>query len=258
MTHQEEGSVTRHFAISPDVNIRHVADWFILNTKVQRMTGKAFHATAYSDFAELHKAYDEGRADLVYANAADTAMLVRDKGYLPVAAASGVSKEAVVVAAADGPFRALSDLPGALRVASTSAPDVERICRILLEPANLGPDDLTIAVKPNPVLVARAVLWHEAQVGFLPQDAYDHLSAMVRNQLRVLVASKIYVVRNAILASPAIAGDVDAIWAGLESMNDDPDSAELLAGLGAPYGWERLTPDDAAFMIDLMEALAQD
>lgn len=250
--------MTRHFAISPDVNVRHVADWFILNTKVQRVTGEAFHATAYSDFAELHKAYDEGRADLVYADAADTAMLVRDKGYLPVAAASGVSKEAVVVAAADGPFRALSDLPGTLRVASTSARDVERICRILLEPANIGPADLTIEVKPNPVLVAKAVMWQEAQVGFLPQDAFDQLSSMVRNQLRVLVASKISVVRNAILASPEIAGHIDAIWAALESMNDDPDSAELLRGLGAPYGWQRLSYDDAEFMIDLMDALAQE
>ncbi|HET7724717.1 MAG TPA: PhnD/SsuA/transferrin family substrate-binding protein [Propionibacteriaceae bacterium] len=250
--------MTRHFAISPDVNVRHVADWFILNTKVQRLTGEAFHATAYSDFADLHRAYEEGRADLVYANAADTAMLVRDKGYLPVAAAAGVSKEAVVVAAADGPLHALTDLPPTLRVASTSAPDVERICRILLEPANLGPEDLTIEVKPNPVLVAKAVMWHEAEVGFLPQDAYAQLSAMVRNQLRVLVASRIYVVRNAILASPEIADEVEAIWAALASMNDDADAAELLAGLGAPYGWERLTPDDTAFMIDLMDALGQD
>lgn len=250
--------MTRHFAISPDVNVRHVADWFILNTKVQRVTGEAFRATAYSDFAELHRAYDEGRADLVYADAADTALLVRDKGYLPVAAASGVSKEAVVVAAAEGPFRALSDLPGPLRVASTSARDVERICRILLEPANIAPADLTIDVKPNPVLVAKAVMWQEAQVGFLPQDAFEQLSSMVRNQLRVLVASRIYVVRNAILASPEIAGHIEAIWAALESMNDDPDSAQLLTGLGAPYGWERLTYDDAEFMIDLMDALAQD
>ena len=249
--------MTRQFVISPDVNVRNITDWFILNTKVQRMTGEGFHATAYTDFADLHKAYSEGQADLVFANAADTAMLVRDHGYLPIAAATGVSKEASIVASADGSMHDLSDLPSQLTVAATDAPDVERICRILLEPANLGPADLRLELKPNPVLVAKAVMRDEVQVGFLPQDAYDELSDMVKDQLRVIIASKIYVVRNSFLASPAIADKIDAIWAGLESMNGDPGSAELLAGLGAPNGWERLSMEDTRFMIDLMDALSQ-
>jgi hypothetical protein len=73
----------------------------------------------------------------------------------------------------------------------------------------------------------------------------------------VVIASKIYVVRNAFLASPAIAGLIGAIWAGLKSMNNDPYSAELLAGLGAPHGWERVSIEDTRFMIDLMDALSQ-
>ena len=249
--------MTRQLAISPDVNVRNITDWFILNTKVQRMTGEAFHATVYTDFADLHQAYANDQADLVFANAADTALLVRDHGYLPIAAPSGVSKEASVVVSADGPVHTLADLPSHLTVASTDAPDVERICRILLEPANLGPADLELQVKPNPVLVAKAVMRDEVQVGFLPQDAYDDLSAMVKQQLRVITASRIYVVRNSFLASPAIADSIEAIWAGLESMNSDPEAAGLLAGLGAPNGWERLSMDDTRFMIDLMDALSQ-
>ena len=249
--------MTRQFAISPDVNVRNITDWFILNTKVQRMTGEAFHATAYTDFADLHKAYAAGQADLVFANAADTAMLVREHGYLPIAAATGMSKEVSIVVSAEGPLHALGDLPSHLSVASTDAPDVERICRILLEPANLGPADLELTIKPNPVLVAKAVMLGHVDVGFLPQDAYDELSAMVKQQLRVLIASKIYVVRNSLLASPAIADKIDAIWMGLQSMNRDADSADVLAGLGAPNGWERLSMDDTRFMIDLMDALSQ-
>jgi phosphonate transport system substrate-binding protein len=249
--------MTRQFAISPDVNVRNITDWFILNTKVQRMTGERFHATAYSDFADLHRAYSEGQADLVFANAADTATLVRDHGYLPIAAAIGVSKEALIVVSVEGQLHALRDLPSRLTVAATDAPDVERICRILLEPANLGPADITLEVKPNPVLVAKAVMLDQVHVGFLPQDAFNELSAMVRQQLRVLVASKIYVVHNSLLASPAIADKVEAIWAGLKWMNHDPDAASLLVGLGAPNGWERLSLEDTRFMIDLMDALSQ-
>ncbi len=249
--------MARQFVISPDVSVRNITDWFIFNTKVQRMTGEAFHATAYTDFADLHRAYEEGQADLVFANAADTALLVQDYGYLPVAAATGVSKEASIVVSAGGPWHTLADLPSSLTVASTDSPDVDRICRILLEPANLGPADLTITVKPNPVLVAKAVMFNEVQAGFLPQDAYDELSGMVKEELRVVVASKVYVVRNSLLASPAIADKIDAIWAGLQWMNIDPDSTQLLAGLGAPNGWERLSIEDTRFMIDLMDALSQ-
>jgi hypothetical protein len=33
--------------------------------------------------------------------------------------------------------------------------------------------------------------------------------------------------------------------------------AELLAGLGAPHGWERVSIEDTRFMIDFMDALSQ-
>lgn len=249
--------MARSFAISPDVNVRNIADWFILNTKVQRMTGEAFRATAYTDFADLNQAYADDRADLVYANAADTAILVRDRGYVPIAAAKGVSKEAVIVASERKGMQTLTDLPAHVRAASTDAPDVERICRILLEPANLGPDDIELQHKPNPVLVAKAVVRGEVELGFFPHDAYLELSGIVRDQLQVLVASKIYVVRNSLLASPTTAALADSIWAGLEAMNADPSNAELLEGLGAPNGWERITMEDTRFMIDLMGALSQ-
>ena len=84
--------MTRQFVISPDVNVRNITDWFILNTKVQRMTGEAFHATAYTDFADLHKAYDDEQADLVFANAADTAMLVPRCSPAPGSSASSAGR----------------------------------------------------------------------------------------------------------------------------------------------------------------------
>ena len=102
--------MTLQFAISPDVNIQNVTDWFIFNTKLQRITGEAFRPTSYTDFADLHAAFEENRADLVYANAADTAYLVRDKGYLPVAWASGMAKEATVVVAADSDLQEVTNL----------------------------------------------------------------------------------------------------------------------------------------------------
>ena len=249
--------MTLQFAISPDVNIQNVTDWFIFNTKLQRITGEAFHPTAYTDFADLHSAFEENRADLVYANAADTAYLVRDKGYLPIAWASGMAKEATVVVSADSEIQKVTDLTSPLTAAATDAPDVERICRILLEPADLAYPDIEVSLRPNPVLVAKAVMQGQVPVGFFPQNAYDELSSMVKMQLRELIRSRIYVVRSSLLASPGIAHLVEPIWKGLEQLSADPATKDLLTALGAPQGWERLEREDTEFMIDLMDALAQ-
>ena len=197
--------MTLQFAISPDVNIQNVTDWFIFNTKLQRITEEAFHPTAYTDFADLHAAFEENRADLVYANAADTAYLVRDKGYLPVAWASGMAKEATVVVAADSEIQKVTDLTAPLTAAAT-----------------------------------------------------EELSSMVKMQLRELIRSRIYVVRSSLLASPGIAHLVESIWHGLEQLSADPANKDLLTALGAPQGWERLEREDTEFMIDLMDALAQE
>ncbi len=249
--------MTHQFAISPDVHARNITDWFLLNTRLQRVTGAAFHAATYDDFADLHAAYDAGQVDLVFANAADTAMLVRDRGYLPIAGPADVSDEAAIVVADDSPLLTLLDAAGHLSVAATDAPDVERICRILLEPADLGPEQIDVAYKRNYVLVAKAVITGEVQAGFFLRAAFDDLSQVTQSRLRPLISSQIYVVRHCMLASPALAHQVDCIVAGLEAMADNPADQGLLEGLGAPAGWRRMTMDDTQFMIDLMDALAQ-
>lgn len=243
-------------AISPDVNVQYITEWFVFNTRIQRFTGQGFHATSYSDFSDLHEAYASGKVDLVFANAADTATLVRDHNFIPVAAPKDVFTEMSIVVATDSPLHDLADITAPLKVAATDAPDVERIGRILLEPTDLTPQDIQISVKPNPVLVAKALINGQAEAGFFPQEAFEELSSVVARQLRVLIASHIYVVRHSLLASPALAPHVDSLWQGLESMDSNPDDRELNESIGAPNGWERLSREEAEFMIDLMNALA--
>ncbi len=250
--------MTHHLAISPDVNVRNITDWFIFNTKIQRITGEPVQATTYDDFADLQKAFVEGRADLVFANAANTATLVRDRGYVPLAAPAEVSNEAAIVVADSSDLHQVTDLGASVTVAATDAPDVERICRILLEPADLTPESVSLTIKPNPVLVAKAVLTGQVDAGFLPREAFDELSQVVQRQLRVLISSKIYVVRHSLLLSPALAARADVLWEGLAAMSANERDRELLAALGAPNGWQRLSQEDAEFMIDLMDALSQD
>jgi phosphonate transport system substrate-binding protein len=243
--------VSHGLAISPDVHVRDLGDWFVLGSRLHRGTGEVFRVTAYDDVDELHRAYRSGAVDLVLANAADAAVLVRELGFRCLLRPRGVRDEAAVVVAHEASWACVEHLTGPLTVAATDAPDVDRICRILLEPADLGVADLPVLRRRNHVLVAKAVLTGKAQVGFFPKAAFDDLSPGVRAGLRELISSRIHVVSHCLLAGPAIAVLDDAVVTTLEQL-DDP---RLLAGLGAPHGWERMTSDDVHFMIDLMDAL---
>lgn len=248
--------MTYQFAISPDVHARDLSNWFIFNTRLQRVTGEAFHATVYDDFTELHRAIAAGSVDLIFANASDTALLVREHGFSPVARPTDVADEAVVVVADESPVTSLSNLPSELSVAATDAPDVERICRILLEPADLGVDGIQITPKRNYVLVAKALITGESAAGFFLQAAFDELSAVTKGMLRPLIASRIHVVSHSLLISPVISRLHDQILRALLEMSADGAGQELMAGLGAPNGWEPMSMEDAAFMTDLMDTLA--
>jgi phosphonate transport system substrate-binding protein len=243
------------FAISPDVHNRDLTSWFILNTRIQRITGQPFHPTLFDDFGDLHRAYEAGQVDLVFANAADTALLVRRHGYRPVAGPIGVADEAAVVVAAESPVRAFDQLPAPFPVAATDAPDVERICRILLEPSDLDRSQIPVEVKRNYVLVAKALMTGQSAGGFFLRTAYDQLSEVIRSRLRILISSQIYVVRHCLLAAPAIGSLIEPLLDGLRAMSDRPADAELLAELGAPHGWEPTSVEQVEFMIDLMDAL---
>jgi len=244
------------FAVSPDVHARDLSNWFILNTRIQKITNESFHATTYDDFEELHRAIAADSVDLIFANAADTALLVRDKGFVPIAKPTGASDEATVVVAADSPIQSLGDLPSELTVAATDAPDVDRICRILLEPADLGGDSIRINPKRNYVLIAKSLMTGESQAGFFLKAAFDELSDVTKKMLRPLISSSIYVVVHSLLASPAVAHLRDPILNGLIEMSSNSSDHDLLAGLGSPSGWEPMSAEDAEFMIDLMETLA--
>ncbi|EPH07255.1 hypothetical protein HMPREF1531_00312 [Propionibacterium sp. oral taxon 192 str. F0372] len=243
-------------AIGPDVNVQDISEWYVFNTRIQRITGEGFHATSYSDFADMHAAFETDGVDLVYANAADTSWLVRKRGFIPVAAAAGISTEMTIAVANDSPLSSVNDIGDSLTVAATDAPDVERIGRILLEPTDLSPEAIKVEHRPNPVLVAKAVINGETQVGFFPQDAFENLSKLVSRELRVLIASHIYVIHHNFLASPKIAHLVEPLWRGLEAMNTSPVDQDLNEALGAPNGWRRLESEEVEFQIDMMDALA--
>lgn len=248
--------MTYHFALSPDVNVRDLSHWFVFNTRLQKRTGEAFHLSPFDDFSELKRAIENEGVDLVYANAADTAMLVRQRGFVPLVSAQGVADEALIAVADESPWRSLEDLRGdSLVAAATNAPDVERICRILLEPVDFGKAAIQVLYRRNPVMVTKSLLLGEAKVGFFLATAFEEMSATVKTMLRPIARSRVHVVRHSMLVSPRAAALAEPIRAAFLELSTSHDDQPLLVGLGAPKGWAVMSSEEADLMIDLMDTL---
>ena len=119
--------------VSPDFSPEHIAGWYVFNTWLQRRLGERIHLELYEDFAAQRQAIAADKVDLIYANPYDAAMLVREKGFVAIAAPRDCPDEVVIAVPADSPAQSVEDLQPGLRLAVTRDPDVNLIGMILLE-----------------------------------------------------------------------------------------------------------------------------
>jgi phosphonate transport system substrate-binding protein len=244
------------FTVSPDFNVKYLPGWYVMNTWLQRHTGDAIHLQTFDDFGALHEALADDRIDLVYANAFDAARLVRDHGYIPLARPHSRPDEAVVAVNASSVVHEVEQLASGTRIATTDNPDVHMMGMIMIEPADLGPGNVVITRCPNFVLVAKALLYDESDIGFFLAETFDELSSTIRSQLRVLVRSEIFVISHLFLAHPRIAGRADALRRSLLLMTSEEKGLVALDDVGIER-WDAVEQEEVEFMIDLMAALTQ-
>lgn len=247
--------MTLQLTVSPDFSPEHIAGWYVFNTWLQRVLSERVHLELYDDFESQRAAIAADQVDLIYANPYDAAMLVRDKGFVALAAPTGKADEAVIAVTEQAPFQAVEDLRPGLRIAQTRDPDVNLIGMIMLEPADLDAGNTQTLTTSSYVLVAKQLLQGKADCGFFLKAAYDDLSPPIRRQLRPLVASQISVVRHVLLAGPRVQPWLDALHDRLLAMNEPGhEDGKVLAALGLS-GWEAQDQEDTEFMIDLMDTL---
>ncbi len=246
--------MTYQFTVSPDFPPDHIAGWYVLNTYLQRETGEHIHLELFDRFDDQRAAIASGSVDLIYANPFDAATLVRDHGFVAIARPDGIRDEAVIAVPADSPVEKIEDLTDGCRVAFTDDPDVRLIGMIMLEPADLGADNIVPLERPTYVLVAKSLLAGDADVGVFLADAYDNLSGSTRSGLRALVGSEIGVISHMLMVGPALADRIDVLRSTVLAMGDDPRQRAIVEGLGFS-GWLPVDPEDTEFMIDLIDTL---
>lgn len=243
------------FTVSPDFTPDHLSGWYIFNTWLQKKTNIAIHLEMYDSFQAQHDAIQRDKIDLIYANPFDAAMLVREKGFLPLVKAAGVSDEAIIAVNAKNLVEDVTQLVSGIHVAVTEDPDVTMMGMIMLEAGDLNASNIHIDKYDTYVLVAKQLLQGKADVGVFLAEAFDGLSNITKSQLRVLVRSQISVIHHALMIGPNLSDKRIEIRELLLSMNNDDKGKEVLKNLGFG-GWDSVEHEAMEFMIDLMEALA--
>jgi phosphonate transport system substrate-binding protein len=243
------------FTVSPDFTPVHLSGWYIFNTWLQRQSGAAIHLEMYDNFHTQRDVIQRDQIDLIYANPFDAAMLVREKGFLPLVKAVGASDEAIIAVNADNAVEDVAHLSPGINVAVTEDPDVTMMGMIMLEAGDLDADNIQTNIYDTYILVAKHLLNGDADVGIFLAEAYDDLSNMTQKQLRVLVRSQISVIHHSLMIGPKLANRRDEIQNLLVTMNHDEKGKDILKSLGFD-AWVKVEDEEMEFMIDLMDALA--
>ena len=244
------------FTVSPDFTPDHLSGWYIFNTWLQKQTDTAIHLEMYDCFNTQREAIQSDKIDLIYANPFDAAMLVRDKGFLPLVKAEGESDEAIIAVNAENLVEDVAHLEEGIKVAFTDDPDVHMMGMIMLEPGDLDANNITAVPSDTYILVAKHLLKGEADVGIFLAEAYDDLSNMIKKQLRILVRSQISVIHHSLLIGPKLLDKRDEFQNALENMNNDEKGKGVLSSLGFE-SWSKVDDEEMEFMIDLMDTLTR-
>lgn len=247
-------SMPFQMTVSPDFTPDHISGWYIFNTWLQRSLGIDIHLELYDAFEQQRTAILSDKVDLIYANPYDAAMLVREKGFVPIVRPQRTADEAIIVVHNDNPAQTVEDLNSGIAIATTDDPDVNLMCYIMLEPAELNISNTTRDTKNTYPLVAKALIQHKADLGFFLVDAFDSLSNITRKELRPLVKSQIQVIHHALLAGPKLVERQNTLRELLIDMAQDTKGAGVLRTLGFK-AWELMDDEEMEFMIDLMDTL---
>jgi phosphonate transport system substrate-binding protein len=242
------------FTVSPDFTPDHLSGWYIFNTWLQRQTGVPIHLEMYNNFNDQRQAIRNDKISLIYANPFDAAMLVREKGFLPLVKPAGVSDEAIIAVNANNHVEDVAHLSPGIRLAFTDDPDVKMMGMIMLEPGDLDANNVQSIPCDTYVLVAKHLLRGEADAGIFLAEAFDDLSDMIKKQLRILVRSQISVIHHSLMIGPKLLEKRDEFQKCLIEMNKASKGPGVLESLGF-NAWEKVDGEQMQFMIDLMDTL---
>jgi ABC-type phosphate/phosphonate transport system substrate-binding protein len=246
--------MTVNLLIAPDFAPERFAGWHMLNTMLQKRANLKMHLLTPANADEQSDIIEQGNVDIIYANPFDAAYLIREKGYQAVARPIGKSDEMVIASKADAGINQLEDLKPGCKIAMADNRDVKLIGLRLLEAVDLTDSDIEWHTTENYQAAARELIKGNADAAFFLAEVYHGLSRLTRSQLNVLIESDLNDISHVVLVKETATGN-QLLLDGLLGLGQDADGQAVLAELGMPAGFERMSEEDGEFMIDLMDTL---
>lgn len=243
-----------NFSTAADVIPTEFPNWYIFNTWLQKATNQDIRLRIPISFDELQQTIQGEKADIVYANPYDAAMLVRDHGFVPIARPDNQTDEMVIVTAKDNPIESFADLPEGTRIALTDDRDVRMIGMILIEPADLDENNVKFVQVGSGVVASKRVINNDADIAFIITKSYDVFSPLITNSLRELIRSQISVINHTLMVKPHVLEKVPNLPKILTEMHNTPNGKKILGHFDINH-WVEVEEEEVEFMIDLMETL---
>ena len=241
--------------VVPDYLPDQFSTWYLLNNYLQKKSDQNISLIMPPSFDEVKAQQDKEKVSMLFVNPFAAGNYVREQGYLPLVKPKNKPDEIVIVTAADSDINAIEELKGTIELALSNNEDANFIGLRLLEPANLSDEELVIKRKDNFLMVASSVIRQQAKIGIIQADVYDSFNSVTKDQLKVLLKSRINEVSHVMLYHKDIADKVKPLREILCEMADNSDGANIVKALSFPEGFTGLSEEDMEFMIDVVDTL---
>lgn len=244
-----------NFLIAPDFPPKNFVGWHMFNTGLQRHIGRTVHLLTPADHIEQLEWLENKSVDLIYANPFDASILVREKGYLPLAIPVNRHNEVVIATYADSPLQHSDELQANCRIICTDNFDVRLIGLRLLESAGLSEQQINWVSAATFPIAARYLIAKEGDAAFFLASAYHSFGDTTKQQLRVLMESRLDELSHVVLLHPNHVELQSTLQNAFVDMIHNPVNKFTLEDLGLDEGFRALTEEDVEFMIDLIDTL---
>ncbi|MDD4912011.1 MAG: PhnD/SsuA/transferrin family substrate-binding protein [Sideroxydans sp.] len=222
-------STSSFLSVCPHDTAKNLLGWFVLNSYLQRMLSENINFKPSDTFIEERNAVLDGNYQIVYANPYSALMFAERKGFLPVAKASDLYDETLLV------VHKQRGIPEGGEVVIASATDkliVHPLGRTLLPKIGLEESRVRYHYTGTHLKAAQAVLKGDAHAGFVFNETWRGLSATTKAELEVLSESRDGTAFHCFCVGPTWADRIDQVRSVLIGMNTDPKGRAILTELG--------------------------
>ncbi len=245
---------TINFVISPDILPKQFIQWYRLNNALQKSLNQPVHLII-AESIEHFRTLCQTSPEVVYATPFTVGKLMKEKGYIPIAAPKNHSDEALIFSRTDSDIQILSDVKAGMKIASLPNIDVQRIGQRLLEAVDIYEYSGEWSVFSQPQAILRHVANGNIDLGLLPVHLYYDLESETQDQYNVLIVSALSVMRHVFLVNPKTETLPERLQETLITASQDSRYTSIFLELNCEQGLEPISKEEALFMVDIVETL---